>query len=232
MWPAVGRGFLLVMASNITEEQFWGPDSPLPEPHFIEEATVLSARPVVPITDLPSNGRFSRPWVFGIALAGAVLLGVAATALYYSRLGAAQSEPVSPSETVSSGVYGASAPVAIDKSSKEASKSSTRQRSEIDPDGATAVNVTPPLPPAPAHSDSSSFRPANSANATAKKPTPRPAILVEEISGSEEEIRQERRAARRDARDRNRENGWRREGRKHSDELLRIRDIFEGPARP
>src|SRR5688500_17006739 len=81
----LGWDVSVIMVSNITDQVFWSSDTPLAEPHFDEEATLLSARRVVPIKKVAvKKPGFSRPWVFGFALAGALLLGVSVTALYYS----------------------------------------------------------------------------------------------------------------------------------------------------
>src|SRR5712664_525296 len=95
------------MESNIAEQRVWSPDSPLAEPHFDDEVTLLSARPVVPIERFTQKRASTRPWVFGFALAGALLLGVSATALYYSQFRATGSQAVPNIEKVSSGAQGA-----------------------------------------------------------------------------------------------------------------------------
>lgn len=211
------------MKSNITNEQFWSPDSPLAAPHFDEEVTLLSARPVVPIKRLSLKPGFLRPWVFGFALAGALLLGVSATALYYSQFRTTGSQPVPNIETVSSGAEGvASEAVAPDERPTEATGAGS---SSVDSDPSVSVK-------AQARSVSWTTRPLNSSTAVSKKPAHRRAtVVVDQSTESEYETREERRAARRETKERRRAN---REGRagKHSDELLRIRDIFEGPPRP
>lgn len=212
------------MKSNITGQQLWSPDSPLAEPHFDDEATLLSARPVVPFKKLLVKPGFSRPWVFGLALAGALLLGVSVSALYYSLFGTTGKQPASNGETVSSGVHGFASDTVDDSpiEATEATEAIAPETSSVDSDSSARVK---------AQSPSWTTRPPNSSNAVSKKPAHRRAREVDESSEREYESREERRAARREAKERKRANRERRADRS-SDELLRIRDIFEGPPRP
>ena len=56
-----------------------------PEPHFDDERTVLSARPVVPLEQINAKARHRRNWFLGGAFAIAMMLG-AASALVASYL--------------------------------------------------------------------------------------------------------------------------------------------------
>jgi hypothetical protein len=216
------------MESNITDEQFWSPDTPLAEPHFDEEVTLLSARPVVPIEQLNRKPVSTRPWVFGLALAGAILLGVSATALYYSKFRTTGSQAEPNIDKLSSGVQGVAteavnrAKPAIDP--RETTASAGAGNSSIDSRTSAPVKAQAP-------SVSWTSRPPNSSNATSKKSAHlHPAVVIDPGAEPEYEI-QERRWEKREAKERKREN---RRGRDHksSDELLRIREIFEGPPRP
>ena len=213
------------MKSNITDQNLWSSDSTLAEPHFVDEATLLSARPVVPFRKLLVKPGFSRPWVFGLALAGALLLGVSATALYYSRFRTAPSQPVSSGETVSSGVQAFASDTVVPHESPivttAAREAAAAESSSVESD--TSVRVK-------ARGSSGTTRPPNSSNVE-KKPAHRNATVGDERSEREYDSREERRAARREAKERKRANRERRAGRS-IDELLRIRDIFEGPPRP
>jgi hypothetical protein len=186
------------MESDITD-QFWSPDSPLAQPHFDEEVTLLSARPVVPIERFTRKSMSTSPWVFGFALASAVLLGVSATAFYYSRFRTTGSQDVPNIEKVSSGAQGAA--------------TESFARDEL------PINAT------------ETKRPLNSSNTTSKKSPHLRATVVTDQSSEPEYETHERRGAKREAKERKRAN---RAGRdyKSSDELLRIREIFEGPQRP
>src|SRR5687768_1919491 len=100
------------MESNISNQPLWSPESPVAQPRFDEEATLLSARPVVPIEEVAVKPGFSRPWVLGFALAGALFLGVAATAIYFSQFRTTGSQPVSRVDALSAGAEGvASEPI-------------------------------------------------------------------------------------------------------------------------
>lgn len=57
----------------------------VPPPHFDDEWTVLSARPVVPLEQINSKVRHRRNWLLGAAFAIAMILG-AASALVASYL--------------------------------------------------------------------------------------------------------------------------------------------------
>jgi hypothetical protein len=219
-WP-YGLRFFRSMESNITDQQFWRPDSPLAQPHFDDEATLLSARPVVPIKKLSVNTGFARPWVFGFVLAGALFLGASATALYYSRFHASAAQPVSSLETVSSGAQGvASKPAALDEAADAGGSGSSTV------DSTTSANLKAQVP------DSWTTRPLNTSNAVSAKPVlRRAAVAPGRSSESDYETREERRVAKREAKEQKRANRERRAG-KHSDGVLRIRDIFEGPPRP
>jgi hypothetical protein len=215
------------MESNITDQQVWSPDTPLAEPHFNEEVTLLAARPVVPIEQLNRKPVSTRPWVFGLALAGAILLGVSATALYYSRFRTTGLQAVPNIDKFSSGVQGAAT----------ASVSRNEPAINADTTGSTGAgnssvdSNTPARVKAQAPSVSWTSRPPNPSNAASKKSAHlHPAVVIDSGSEPEYEI-QERRSAKREAKERKREN---RRGRDHksSDELLRIREIFEGPQRP
>lgn len=217
------------MESNITNQQFRSPGLPLAEPRFDEEATLLSARPVVPIERLtvkPNfSRRFSRPWIFGFALAGALLLGVSATTLYYSRFRTTQALPATSIETTSSGAQGdAWEAVAPPEFRIGATGAIVVGGTSVDSDTSTGV-----IAPRPAVSRMTKL--PNSSRAVSKKPAHRHATVTDESSEREYESREERRAARREAKERKRANRERRAGRS-ADELLRIRDIFEGPPRP
>jgi hypothetical protein len=209
------------MEANITDEPFRGSDSSPSEPHFEDEATLLSARPVVPIAALTSKERFSRPWIFGIAVAGAILLGMAATVFYYSQFRAIEERSVAGIDIVSSGVQGvASEPLNLN----ELHQAKTTESDDSFADSNKSAKEKPQTP-----SRLATARPLNAYNVGSKKPAfRRETPGVDERSYSEYETRDERRAARRESKERKRE----RRAAKHSDEVLRIRDIFEGPARP
>jgi hypothetical protein len=213
------------MESNITNEQFRSSYSSPSEPHFDDEATVLSARPVVPIGELTSKAGFSRPWVFGLAIVAALLLGVSATAFYYSRFSAIDGQSVVSIETVSSDVQGvASEPPNVNEL-PEATGTTESDNSVTDSNKSVKAKTQTVSRP-------SITRPLNSSKDRVKKRAPRRETqVVDQLVDYENETREQRREARRDAQERKREIRERRVERR-SDEALRIREIFEGPARP
>jgi hypothetical protein len=216
------------MESNTTDQEFPGAESPLnepvlKEPHFDEEATVLSARPVVPLEEIKANTRFRRPWVVGLAIAGALLVGVTATAFFFSRQSANTSRAFADSNAIISGA--------------RALESEPERRNNFRP----AITEVTSDPVAPADSETElpldsepSDEPSDSSPRNSKKPEPR---LVEVITSKpdrdlEKRIREERKEARREEKRRKRD--ARREMREggSSDDLLRIREIFEGRHKP
>jgi len=224
----IALGFLKYMESNIADQQTWSRAAPPAEPHFDDEVTLLSARPVVPIERFTRTPVSTRPWVFGFALAGAVLLGVSATALYYSQFQMTRSQAVSDIEKVSSGAQGAATEVvgrdeppinATDTTGSTGSGSSS-----VDSDTSASVKVQAP-------SVASATRQLNSSNTASKKSSHlRATVVIDQSSEPEYEIH-ERRGAKREAKERKRPNRGGRDD-KAFDQLLRIRDIFEGPQRP
>jgi hypothetical protein len=216
------------MESNTTDQQFWSPDIPPAEPHFDEEVTVLSARPVVPIEQLTRKPLSTRPWVFGLALSGAVLFGVSATALYYSQFRTTGSQALPNTDKFSSGVQGA-ATEAVTRDEPAINATDTTGSigtSSSSVDSNTWARVKAQVP-----SVSWTSRPPNYSNTASKKSGRLRATVVIDPGSEPEYETHERRGAKREAKERKREN---RVGRDHklSDELLRIRDIFEGPQRP
>lgn len=216
------------MESNTTDQQFWSPEAPLAEPHFDEEVTLLSARPVVPIERLTRKPASRRPWVFGFALAGAVLLGMSATALYYSQFRTTGSPSVPKIDgEISSGAQGAATEAVVrDEPSIVATDTtgSTVVGSSVGSDTSASVKVRAP-------SVSLTTRPLSPSNTASKKSPRLRAPLVIDPNAEAEYETHEQRGAKREAKERKRSKHGGRDD-KSSDQLLRIRDIFEGPQRP
>ena len=208
------------MPAATPNPQFIGSESALAEPHFDEEATVLSARPVVPLAEVqPSRLKASlpRPWVLGLGLVGALLVGVFATVIYYSRL-TENDPPVFEGLEVTAGVEG--------KSTGSFSNfgGPVSEQPKVD------VNKTIEAPKQ-VSANNRSDRPSAGSD---KKPRARLVSVIRDKQDNNhiEEVVEDRRAARKQARqERRRAERERRNGRS-SDELLRIRDIFEGSPRP
>jgi hypothetical protein len=208
------------MKSNVTDERFWSSYSSPSEPHFEDEATLLSARPVVPIRELTSKAGFSRRWVFGLAVAGALLLGVSATAFYYTRFPTMDGLSVVSIETVSADAQGVASELPSLNELPEAT--GTIESTDFFADSNKSAKLK----------TAASSRQHNLSRDRLKKPAHRrQSPVIDQRVDYENETSEQRREARRDAQERKREI---REGRaeRRSDEVLRIREIFEGPARP
>jgi cytoskeletal protein RodZ len=207
------------MESNITEQDFLNAEPALTEPHFDEEATLLSARPVVPLDEIKAKTRFRRPWVLGVAIVGMLLLGITTSAFYFSRQSAGASKSFDDSAAIASGVEG------------HATESGRASNSRPAVTQALPDPVTPTISNTDAAPDSP---PSNSAPKTSKKPV---AHLVDVITSNpgryrEEKIREARKAAREEEKERKREARRVMRDDKSPDDLIRIREIFEGRHKP
>ena len=204
------------MALTTTDQQFIGAEPSLEEPHFDEEATLLSAQPVVPLAAIEATTAkswFPHPWLLGLGLIGALMIGVFATAMYYSRSKDHSSKTFQDGELVA-GVEGESS------ESINSFSGPTATQPAVEPEVPAEVQTA------------AAKQPVKTSVELGKKPRPRLVTVIRETNRSnqtEEDILENRRAARREARQERRE---RRRDSRSSDELLRIRDIFEGSPRP
>jgi hypothetical protein len=210
-----------VMETEIREPSFTDTGEPLTEPHFDEESTVLSARPVVPLERVEPPRRVSRPWLFAGAVAAALLAGVIVTAFYYSRLLNHKNSWVGiDNAKISLGVE------AVATNQPQTEKSSEvegipRVPANSDPDVRAAAPVRKRTVPADDGRASARQNPG--------RPQPRLVDVFEERPDPQT-IRERRRAARlaeKARRQQQRENSVR-----SRDDLTRIREIFEGTRRP
>lgn len=207
------------MSSTTTDHQFLDSGQSLPEPHFDEEATVLSARPVVPLDEVGRKSKvsFPRPWILGAALIGALLVGVSASAIYYSR---SEGEPkLSQSMELIAGVDGRTEETSAGFSGPVSSQPQVEVGKPVEAKKSTPVITQP---------DRASVEPA-------KKPQARLVAVVRAKKSNndiDEETEEDSMAARRQARKDRRRTEREGRNRRSSDELFRIRDIFEGAPRP
>jgi hypothetical protein len=202
-------------SNNINQEYFEGA-APLGEPHFDEEATVLSARPVVPLQEIKAEEQSRKRLIVGLAMACSLTMGALAATLIYKQRGEGQST------AISTAVPGAAGMVVDHPASSSAP-------AEV---GGGAVADTLPEGGATTAEKKSVPSVSGSTASTAvelqrKKNLPE---QVEELELTRAERIDSRRLRRRLERQAWRESGGRQ--RKTSDDLLRIRDIFEGPTRP
>lgn len=212
---------IVVMEKNHLSTKHSGVVDPsLSSPHFDEDATLLSARPVVPLHEVNAETRSRRRVIFGLTILAASLLGAITATLLFMRseqnAQRAADTKVSQPVVSSSGAAGGS-------TSQSAEARGPVFKEQEDESLAAEVPGTPSssLKKRPtAAISSSSVRPARAGNPDFER--------AEDFKTDEMELRRaERRDARRDAR---RERRQRRE--QISDDLLRIREIFEGSPRP
>jgi len=210
------------MESNITDQQYFGTDLQLSEPHFDEEATLLSARPVVRLSDVRTEARSGKRLAFGLAMVIAVMAGAFGASLIYKQreqkaaTAIMETGPPLPQPAVSPTVAKAQPLSGADGAISESNASPLAENAE---DMATREG----------HRDG--------AGMATKKPGRLTEILQRGTSNQPDERelrREERMEARRLRQIAERE--AKREARSHksqsSDDLLRIREIFEGPLRP
>ena len=208
------------MESTIIDQPAFSANLELAEPHFDEESTLLSARPVVPLRAIEAQARSSRTLVFGLAIAVALMAGALVATLIYKQRGENPaptlvvaavpiSEPTSPQDPNSREAAG------VTSASVEAKTAITENEANV----ATPKTLVPE---------------------TAKKPAP----LISKSSASArrtttaEEARQARKDRWRTERtdpqlERDARHEARRERRaRRTDGVTRILEIFEGSSRP
>jgi hypothetical protein len=203
------------MESNSTNEQYFETGSPLSEPHF-DEATLLSARPVVALEEIRSEERSRKRLLFGLAIACSLALGALSATLLYKNSGQAAATAITEAAPGAAGIA-VDAPVASIAESVDATANGISPKSE-------AATPAPAVPRKPLPSVSRS-----SPAVEKKSKTPMPA-QIDERERTWDDRFYERRLRRMSERGAKRES--RRGQRRSSDDLLRIRDIFEGPRRP
>jgi hypothetical protein len=209
------------MDSTTSGQPFFGAEALLSEPHFDEEATVLSARPVVPLATIEAARvkAFPRPWLLGSALVGALLVGIFATAIYYSSFRRDEAALFNDAEIAASAEV--SLPLTEESPSGPVVDRATVRVGARSEDAAATSPAT-----------SQAFEPAA---ASFKRPVARRVAVVTEKPGSNqanEGSRADRRAARKQARQERRQADREKRDPRPADGLLRIRDLFEGSPQP
>jgi hypothetical protein len=199
-------------------------EEPLSLPHFEEEFTLLSAKPVVPLREVRAKTR--RRLIFGLMIVAAVLVGAFGELIYTRR------ELKEPTAVLAGANESASD---LPRQDEFASSSGAAGGSSVHSD-VTAVS-------APDEAKESTMRPDRNArnSVIAENQAPRVAQSARSVRASEggqKEIddaegyqRQLRQAQRREAR-RFRREAERERHNRSADDLLRIREIFEGSPRP
>jgi type IV secretory pathway VirB10-like protein len=199
----------------------------LNEPHFDEEATMLSARPVVPLEEIRTRENSKKRLAFGAAMLFAVIVGALGATLIYKQRGQKQT------------------PVAVETQLPEVDGSADSLKQPGDPAAKSIAEASSGSVP--------EAEPAESEPAATIRKTPKRVSVASEASEAApvkakerardvnrdsefEDERELRRAERIEARQMRRRAEWEdmreaRRRRRHSEDLLRIRDIFEGPRR-
>lgn len=202
------------MESNTTQEQYFSNELPLVEPHFDEEATLLSAQPVVPLQQIKSEERARRGLILGAIIACSLAVGGLGAAFIYKRSGQESSTAI-----VSKAAPGA-AGISPDEPVAAVAEAVGGGAAGMSPESVTAPEPTKSVPPV------SHRAVATVVDTKRKRPLP-PQVQERDLTRAEpiDEWRLRRRSER---------EAWResRRRQRRSDELLRIRDIFEGPSRP
>lgn len=199
-------------------------NEPLTLPHFEEEVTLLAARPVVPFEKIKNRGQ-RRPWGLGLALMAAVLMGaLTATLILYNQQGrtdeAVATEAIEPSPDFAQKDAFA---LAFAGAEGLVTDSEEPEVLAVEKPNHPETNVATVAARAPTKKHQ-----APEVARSASKPTKARPVSQEEDLMSENEMR---RAERREVRRLRRESEGARRHRS-SDELLRIREIFEGLPRP
>src|SRR6476660_470978 len=103
------------------------PSHPLvDEPHFNEEWTVLTARPVVPLTELKSHRALLKHWKLMAAFAGAIVLGglVGLASIRFTKIA---SEDASETEQPQSEQMQVSVPTPVESQEAQSEESESVQ---------------------------------------------------------------------------------------------------------
>lgn len=201
-------------------------DEPLSLPHFDEEATLLSARPVVPLHEVKVAARSRHRLLLGAALLVAAIVGALTASLVYSRRAQPQEATATLTDSAQPASDGFVSP------SGEATGSSLNLNESAAPVGeVTSVNAG--TGGAEANSRNSvGVRQQTVQSSRVRKQTDRVAARPvvqdrdDQTSADEMEVRREQRREARRLRRERRVNG------RAGDGLTRIREIFEGSPRP
>jgi hypothetical protein len=206
---------------------------PLNEPHFDEEATLLSARPVVPLEEVKGEARSRRRLVFVLSILIAVAAGAVGGTLLYkyrSQISSTEVQTAIPTAEQASGQTAAVADAGgdtLDSHSNALSATDEKAPETVVPEAADRSGSSPAKSPTRAATRADGHAAAQNPDAENRRDD---RIARENDDDSEQELRrQERKEIRRRAREAQREA---RRSRETSDDLLRIREIFEGAPKP
>ena len=215
------KGLALMENRNLALEDSLPEEEPLTLPHFEDEVTVQSARPVVPLHEIESSSRTRQKMLLFASLCLAALVGVFAASFVFSdrTQDVEESATATISESSEDGstgfitASGEAGGATVDPSETIATdiETSRADRTEDEPKVQTPTTVS---------------RPQTMKNARVPKPVEKDVSKTEaEPEDLQADERQTRREERREARRLRRE-------RRTGDGLTRIREIFEGSPRP
>lgn len=233
------------MESNINNPEFLRAEEPLDEPHFDEEATLMSARPVVPLHEVKAEERSGRRFVFGLLLVAALMIGVFGATLVYRQR----------AENRSTAVVETGSPVSEADAPPEPRLNKAGEASSNSDVGEAAPGSQEPAPLVAEQAedyagreesgnDDASPVPERRSPPISRNPAPSTGTNQpeQEIDARNDEEGEIRRAERREARrlKRMEERGASHEAKREiradkgrsDNDLLRIREIFEGSPRP
>lgn len=214
------KEFIVIMEKNYSSTDH-SPvlDQDLSLPHFDEDATLLSARPVVPLHEVKSETRSMRRVIFGLTILAAILLGAISATLLLMQNG---HSPESVAETEVSEPAVSSSGAAGGSTVKPAESTVQLVREPV---------AEPPANEAPGDRDVTTKRRSAAILRNTVKPAKAGSPNRERDQDFENDDRELRRSERRNARqEERRQRRDRREQR--GDDVLRIREIFEGSPRP
>ena len=225
------------METHQIAEGQWVPEyPPVSQPHFVEERTLLSARPVVPLEQVKTRERSRRGLLLTSAIAVSLLLGACtALAIVYVQQRSitqpadlkSQSDPIqqSKSEQVNPPLAPLEEAADVEKSTASTSASARRGTSSSTLESekrAVAVHAS--------NTETRRIATVPTAKTSRQNEVPDVGARADE-SDSRVNDREMRRDERREAR-----RVWREEIRQRrvnsGDDLFRIREIFEGRRKP
>ena len=198
-------------------------EEPLTLPHFDDEATVQSARAVVPLHEVKRAALTRRHLLLGAALGLAAVVGALVASLIYSQ--PVQRAPEATTATIANSTS--------NSADDFVTPSSEASGSTVNPHDVAAPNTE-----TTAKNDGGSERTVTKFVSSNRQPTIRPSRVEKrpEEAVSEPEIQDRRdldiRAEDEGPRQQRREARRARRERRASDGLTRIREIFEGSPRP
>lgn len=200
------------MESNTTDRHDL--ELPLAEPHFDEEATLLSAQPVVPLEEIAAEQRSGKRLAFGVAMAISLVVGALGGTLIYRQR---EHKPIAIIDTAVPGADGITAdePVVEPSVAEAVAEAGTGKLPESSAAPATTKTAL------------SRARGGESSKVEVRE-NKLPSVTDDrELRRAERiEARRLRRKSERQAQKEARRYGNR------SDDVLRIREIFEGSRRP